>query len=51
MRVRIDVRADAGWREQTLTAADAVIELPDFRLRCKVADLYRGTALQPREAR
>jgi Uma2 family endonuclease len=49
--VRIDARAGAGWNEQILTTPDAVIELPDFRLRCKVADLYRGTALQPREAR
>jgi len=46
--VRIDRRADAGWSEDILTTPNAVIELTDFGLRCTVADLYRGTALQPR---
>jgi hypothetical protein len=30
---------------------DDLLELPDFGLRCKVADLYRGTALRPRGSR
>jgi Uma2 family endonuclease len=49
--VRVDLRADAGWTEQTLTEPDDVIALPDFGLRCKVADLYRGTPLAPRHRR
>lgn len=46
--VRIDVRTDAGWTDQVLSAPDDVFALPDFGLRCKVADLYRGTPLVPR---
>ena len=43
--VRLDLRTDSGW---SLTALDDQLVLADFGLRCKVADLYRGTALQPR---
>jgi len=47
--VRVDTRSDNGWNEQVLTRPDDLLELPDFGLACKVADLYRGTALQPRQ--
>ena len=46
--VRLDLRTDSGWSEQVLTALDDQLVVADFGLRCKVADLYRGTALQPR---
>jgi Uma2 family endonuclease len=49
--VRVDLRTDDGWTEQTLTKPDAVIALPDFGLTCKVSDLYRGTRLLPRQRR
>ena len=49
--VRIDLRADEGWTEMTLTRPDDLIILPEFGLRCKVADLYRGTPLLPRQPR
>jgi Uma2 family endonuclease len=48
--VRIDLRRDDVWREQVLTNADDILELPDFGLRCKIADLYRGTPVQPRNS-
>ncbi|MCC6775541.1 MAG: Uma2 family endonuclease [Hyphomicrobiales bacterium] len=48
--VRIDTRTQAGWIARILITPDAMIELADFGLRCTVADLYRGTALQPRSA-
>lgn len=49
--VRIDRRTDAGWTEQALTKPDDALALPDFGLRCKVSDLYRGTPLLPRRPR
>jgi Uma2 family endonuclease len=48
IEVRVDLRTDAGWNEQTLRKADDLLVLSDFGLRCKLSDLYRGTALQPR---
>ena len=49
---RIDVRvaplAAAGWTEQHLTSPHNQLDLDDFGLRCTLADLYRGTTLQPR---
>ncbi len=49
--VRVDLRAESGWDEQVLTKPDDLLVLPDFGLRCETSDLYRGTALQPRQAR
>jgi hypothetical protein len=49
--VRVDLRTAAGWTEQLLTKPDDPLDLPDFGLHCKVADLYRGTALQPAKAK
>jgi Uma2 family endonuclease len=48
--VRVDIRADDGWKDQVLSKPDDLLTLPDFGLQCKLADLYRGTALQPRKA-
>jgi Uma2 family endonuclease len=49
--VRIDLRTETGWSEQTLRQADDTLTLPEFGLSCKVSDLYRGTPLMPRRPR
>ncbi len=46
--IRIDRRAATGWTEERLTNPGDLLILPAFSLRCRVADLYRGTPLQPR---
>lgn len=38
------------WEATALKKADDRIEMPEFGLRCRVADLYRGTPLDPRVA-
>ncbi len=48
--VLIDLRTNDVWSEQVLTKPDDLLVLPELGLRCKLSDLYRGTALQPREA-
>jgi Uma2 family endonuclease len=48
--VRLDRRGDVGtWTEQLLIHSDDVIAIDEFGLRCRLADLYRGTALYPRD--
>ena len=37
----------SGWQPAILKRADDPIEMPEFGLRCSVADLYRGTPLDP----
>ena len=49
--VRVDLRTETGWSEQVLEKPDDILALPDFGLRCKVSDLYRGTRLMPRQPR
>src|SRR5919198_452030 len=39
--IRVELRRDVGWTEQILTNPDDVLDLSDFGLRCKIADLYR----------
>jgi Uma2 family endonuclease len=39
------------WEPVVLTSSDDVIDMPEFGLRCVVADLYAGTPLDPRRAR
>ncbi|HEY2226224.1 MAG TPA: Uma2 family endonuclease [Xanthobacteraceae bacterium] len=39
-----------GWQPEILTKADDPIEMPEFGLRCRLLDLYRGTPLDPRAA-
>ena len=41
----------ANWQPAILTKADDSIEMPEFGLRCRVADLYVGTPLDPQGAR
>ena len=50
IEVRVDLRTDAGWKEETLTKPDDVLALPEFSLRCLLSELYRGTALLPHKA-
>ena len=46
--VRLDMRTGNSWTPQVLTRATDELALAEFRLRCTLADLYRGT---PRQAR
>jgi Uma2 family endonuclease len=44
----VEIYAKRGnWQPAILTKADDPIEMPEFGLRCRVADLYRGTPLDP----
>jgi Uma2 family endonuclease len=46
--VRLGRRSNAGlWTEQMLTHPDDVIVMEEFGFRCRLSDLYRGTALRP----
>ena len=38
------------WERVVLERPDDVIEMPEFGLRCVVADLYAGTPLAPPQA-
>jgi Uma2 family endonuclease len=49
--VRVDLRTESGWSEQVLKKPDDTLALPDFGLRCRLSDLYRGTPLVPRQPR
>jgi Uma2 family endonuclease len=51
IEVRVDVRTEAGWTSAKLSNAADELLLPSFGLRCRVADIYNGTPLQPRVAR
>jgi Uma2 family endonuclease len=47
--VLVEIYARSGnWQAAILTQASDLIEMPEFGLRCLVADLYRGTPLDPR---
>ena len=48
MEVRADIRTEAGWTSAMLADPAEELLLPSFGLRCRVADLYNGTPLQPR---
>ena len=50
-RFNVDVSLLTGteWIERRLTKPDDELVLQDFGLRCTLADVYRGTALQPRK--
>jgi len=51
IEVSISLLSDDNWTERRLTKAEDEFVLEDFGLRCTLADLYRGTALQPRAKR
>ncbi len=46
--VCVDRRTDRGWSEQVLTSPGDALAIEEFGFRCKLSDLYRGNALQPR---
>jgi Uma2 family endonuclease len=47
VEVRTNMRTNGLWSGQMLKSPDDPLVLPDFGLRCRLADLYRGTALEP----
>src|SRR6516162_2558702 len=47
MEVLIDRHINDGWSEERLTRPDDMLAIGEFGFRCRVADLYRGTALHP----
>jgi hypothetical protein len=49
--VRVELRTGSGWSEKTQRTPDDDLVLPDFGLRCRVFDLYRGTSLARRAGR
>jgi Uma2 family endonuclease len=49
--VRLELRTGSDWAEKTLKTPDDDLVLPDFGLRCRVFDLYRGTSLARRAGR
>jgi Uma2 family endonuclease len=49
--VSVVLLTQAGWTERRLTKATDELVLEGFGLHCTLADLYRGTALQPRGRR
>jgi len=51
LEVGVSVLAQSAWSERRLTNADDMLELPEFALRCTLADIYRGTSLLPRKPR
>lgn len=51
IEVRVDIRSEAGWISSKLSAVAAELVLPSIGLRCRAADLYDGTPLQPRAPR
>lgn len=49
--LRVEIYAKrADWQPVLLLRADDPIEMPEFGLSCRVADLYVGTPLDPRAA-
>jgi Uma2 family endonuclease len=44
--IRCELRAAEGWIMHQLHRADDVLALPQFGLRCRVDDIYRGTPLE-----
>jgi Uma2 family endonuclease len=47
LELRIDLRTDAGWTQRNLSHPEEALVLAEFGLRCKLSNLYQGTALQP----
>ena len=51
IEVSVSLLSGSSWTERRLTNPDEELILEEFGLRCTLADLYRGTALQPRARR
>jgi Uma2 family endonuclease len=51
-KILVEIHAKrADWQPAILTMADDSIDMPEFGLSCRVADLYVGTPLDPRHAK
>jgi Uma2 family endonuclease len=48
MAVQVELRTDDGWTSSVLTEPDAEIVISELKFRCRVADLYDRTPLNPR---
>lgn len=48
VEVRLDLRGEGPWRTSKLTNLGEELALPEFGLRCRLADLYEGTPLHRR---
>ena len=48
VEVSVALWTESGWTERRLSDPGEQLILEDFGLHCALADLYRGTALQPR---
>jgi Uma2 family endonuclease len=44
--ISVAVRSDDGWKDTVLTDPGAELVLTEMGLKCAVADLYKGTAVQ-----
>lgn len=51
IELRLSRRGPDGWAFETLSGADATLDLPEFGLRCRLGALYLGTPLMPRRTR
>ena len=49
--IRIDTRTPTGWQVKLLAKPANILALPEFGLRCRIGDLYKGTPLQARPRR
>jgi Uma2 family endonuclease len=49
--VRVSLLSSSGWADVDLSAMTDELRLEEFGFRCTLADLYRGTTLQPRRPR
>jgi Uma2 family endonuclease len=45
--IRVDRRTERRWGYLVLKRMDDLLELPDFGLRCTLADIYKGVPLKP----
>ena len=44
--VEVHARRES-WQPKVLKQPDDIVEMPEFGLRCRVVDIYRGTPLDP----
>ena len=44
--VEIHARRES-WQPKVLKQPDDIVEMPEFGLRCRVVEIYRGTSLDP----
>ena len=47
--VEIHARRES-WQPKVLKQPDDIIEMPEFGLRCRVVEIYRGTLLDPQRS-